>query len=217
MGKFNGKDFMGFSGKAGGLVCYYLKGQRVVRQVGYPTGPRSEAQIAQAEKMKVVNTFLKPLKNFINAGFSLEIQGTTKNQYNEAVAYTALALESAGSNFVLNYAKVVLSVGELHNPEDMQLSFVGQTVRITWTNVNPDGNRDLDRIMMAFYFPELGSAITFLTGPERKECMAMLALPAAYQNEQMIVYAAFQSDDKKMISQSVYLGDHLTPVQLADS
>ncbi len=48
MGKFDGKNFMGFSGKVGGLLAYNLKGQHIVRQVGYSVKPPSKLQIARS-------------------------------------------------------------------------------------------------------------------------------------------------------------------------
>lgn len=211
MGKFDGNGFMGFSGKAGGLVSYYLNGQRVVRQVGYPSKPPTVAQIAQRERIKVISKFLKPLKVFFNVGFRLAVKRTTKNEYNEAVSYASLALEGEYPNFSINYSKVILSKGDLKNPENLALSFLDKTAVITWTAHDPIWNRPGDRAMMAFYFPELENAIVFLSGPERKDCRIAVDLPASHLNKQMIVYIAFQSSDTKQISQSVYLGDHRTP------
>ncbi|MGY4386426.1 hypothetical protein ACVWYN_003481 [Pedobacter sp. UYP24] len=214
MGKFDGKNFMGFSGKVGGIVAYYLKGQNVIRQVGYPVKPPSKLQIAQRHKLTVINAFLSPLKGFFNTGLNLMVKDTPKNAYNQAVAYASLALEGQYPDISINYTKVILSQGYLKNPENLQLSFQHNTVEITWTKINNDVNRNLDRSMLAFYFPDLGRAFIALTGPERADGRVTQTLPPDFLNQRMIVYIAFQSDDKKEISQSVYLGDLFTTAGL---
>ena len=210
MGKLINGLFGGFHGRIGNLVGYTLKGKHIIRKIGISTKPLTPARKANCQKMKVVNEILSPSLPVIRAGFRLAVAGTDKNEYNQAVSYNKLnALQGEYPNISLDYAKVLVSMGDLPiavNPAISQ-NADGNEIEFSWeVPADLSYQYDNDRAMLMIYFPALKVSCYHLIGSKRAEGKDSIRIDAAHAGERMEAYISFVKDDGKQVSNSVYAG-----------
>lgn len=196
------------TGKVGDMVFYVLNGENVVRHAGKSVKPRSEAQLANQAKMALVNLFLKPISEFINTGFLLNVWPEKSNPYNRAVSYNKInGVVGVFPSFMIDYGKVLVSKGDLPVAAGASVDLFAEGLRFGWLFPSDmPYPRENDRVMLLAYFPVLGSAVYSLEGANRKAGTDLLVLPEELLAEPMEVYIAFVAADGKRVSNSVYLG-----------
>lgn len=210
MGKLEGGAFGHVSGKIGNLVSYTLNGRNIVRKIGRQTKPRTNAQLAVWQKLKLVNHFLNPIIGFINVGFSFAAEETGKHPHNEALSYNNKnAITGEYPNLSIDYSKAMVSMGLLPPAVNPVVNKMENGVEFTWeVDANMDWNLKNDRAMLLLYFPrpDEADAIYFLSGAKRSEGRDFIELPPAKINADMQCYIAFYPDDKQSVSNSVWAG-----------
>jgi len=77
----------GFIGKIGGSVVYKSKGQWIKRSIGIITKPPTIPQLACREKMRLVTSCLKPVKDLLPVGFKVPRNAIGITPYNLACRY----------------------------------------------------------------------------------------------------------------------------------
>ena len=97
MGKLEGGIFGNLRGKIGNHVYYAYRGKTVARTVGKITKPPTVKQLTCRQRLKVLSTFFKPMKAFINLGFAQAIKGTDMSAYNAAIQYGTIGLLRAST------------------------------------------------------------------------------------------------------------------------
>jgi len=206
MGSLNNGPFGHLTGRVGNLVGYTLNGKNVVRQVGQITKPPSEPKLANYQKMAVVNAFLKPILPVINLGFALEVQGTVRNQHNEAVSYNKKnALQGEYPNIEMDYSKVLISKGNLPPALAPATNILSDGIEFTWEVPPGMCYSDLDnRAMLLLYYPQNQTAIARLSAARRSELRDFIALTPADLAQQVHAYIAFVADDRMNVSDSRY-------------
>ncbi len=207
MGSLNDGPYGGLSGKVGNLVYYNLKGKNVVRKVGYSSKPPTPAKLANYQKMKVVNEFLRPILGFINVGFELAVAGTLKNPHNEALSYNKkFAMQGEYPNISMDYPKALVSMGDLEPAENAAVALHPDGIEFTWyMPADIEWNRKNDRAMLLLYFPDDNSCISVLIGATRAACRDFISLAPAYLTKPVQAYMAFASADRKSMSNSVWV------------
>lgn len=197
-----------YSGKIGNLVFYVRNGKQVVRTTGKMTKPPTEGQLKNRKELKVVIDFLKPIKEFINAGFALAAKGTTKIPHNLAVSHNKrYALQGIYPDVEMDYTKVLVTQGKIPDVSDCNVELTAEGLHFTWTCTNNlNWPRDSDQVMLLAYFPVLEKAIYQLAGVKRLVCAETLSIGTGMLNEYMEVYISFVSADRKAITNSIYLG-----------
>src|SRR5690349_16463419 len=114
MGRYKNGINGPISGKVGQVIGANWRGVEVLKGLSTPSSkPPSEKQLDQRFKFSMVNNWLKPLRDLIWIGF--QVFTGTRTPMNGAVS---LMLNEAitgnnRQNFAIDFAKVILSRGEL--------------------------------------------------------------------------------------------------------
>ncbi|WP_316812621.1 DUF6266 family protein [Pedobacter heparinus] len=196
------------TGKIGGLAFYVRNGKQIIRTIGKMTKPATPAQLQNREELAVAVAFLRPVKEFVNAGFRLRAANSTKSAYNLAVAYNKKnALTGIYPNVSVNYEKVRVTEGTIGGADEAAAELTANGLKITWLCPGSLGwPRPYDELMLLVYFPVLQKAIYILSGASRQQCAEVLDLQPDLITKYMEVYISFVTQDRKGISNSAYLG-----------
>lgn len=208
MGRLKNGLFGNVTGRIGNLVAYTLNGQNVVRQIGVINVPPSDKQKANYQKMSLVNAFLKPIQQFIKAGFGFAVAGTDKQPYNEAVSYNKKnAIIGEYPHQQIDYRKALISIGDLPAAVNPTIQLITEGVKFTWENQDsPALTIKDDRTMLLLYFPENDTGISILSGARRLECIDFIPLSPDQFTMQIECYIAFYADDRLSVSNSIWVG-----------
>ncbi|MEJ2883215.1 DUF6266 family protein [Pedobacter sp. GR22-6] len=196
-----------FQGRIGNRVYYRLNGKTVVRSVGRTEKAPSLKQLTCRQRLKVLNTFFKPIKAFLNVGFALQQKGTSKSAYSEAMGHN-LERATTGEypDVVLNYANVRVSRGKLLPPLDSSVAQEAAGLRFSWSQLEVDYQNRYDAAMVLIYFPENGAALCLLNAAQRQTGEVFVPLDAAQLLMEKQIYLAFAAEGRNGLSDSVYLG-----------
>jgi len=196
------------TGRLGNLVSYVLNGKPVTRTIGTVTKPPSIAQLAVRQRMSVLNKVLSDMLGFINVGFALAVIGTDRNPYNEATSENFNAATTGDyPDFTVDYSKLLVSKGSLTPALGAAANLLTDGVEFTWQlgeDINWESKND--RTMLLLYFPTKGEMIYVLTGAQRRDERDFIGLTPAYLSTPMQAYIAFASEDRKKISNSMWVG-----------
>lgn len=208
-------------GHLSNLVAYIRLGEPILRMAPkFPVKkkPRTDAQKAVNLRFKTVKSFIAKMRSFTNVGFELDVAGTTRIAENGAVsANLTHAVKGEYPHFEMDYPKVVLSKGPLAGPLNPQVTFGLDLLTFTWAfDENTSAGSGCDRVMMLAYLPANNEVHFELCGAKRRTGIDHLSVGVARVDHGGIrvdrvaeVYMAFISEDRKNISNSVYLGQVL--------
>ncbi|SMC88930.1 DUF6266 family protein [Pedobacter africanus] len=208
MAVYNKGIFGACKGKIGKLVFYELNGKQVVRTQGKHNRQATVLQLQNRAELNAVMQFLKPIREFVNAGFEKAARGSTKSAYNVAVSYNKRnAVTGTYPDVTIRYESAGLTEGTMNRADAPAVELTTAGLSFSWA-CPPDlpWPRPNDQVMLLAYFPELQSAEYILYGVARFECAAILSLPAALLTEHMEVYISFIAQDRKQVANSSYLG-----------
>lgn len=207
MGKLLHGPFGTITGKVGKTVCYNLKGQPVIRQIGVSKKKSSEKQLASRQRFRVINKLLRPINGFINLGFMFEIIGTTHNQHNVATSNNMLqAIKGSYPDFEVEYSKVIVSKGKLPAARAATAIVTEVNITIGWEyDNNQDFSLRSDRLMALFFYPKTNSAIYFLSGAERSAGTQIFDIPAYESEGRPEIYISFFAEDRLSVSDSIWV------------
>jgi hypothetical protein len=214
MGTLDNGPFGHLNGRVGNLVSYTLKGKNVVRVAGKSAKPPTLAKLANYQRMKVVNAFLKPILAFLNLGFAKAVEDTDRNPYNEAVSFNKkYALQGVYPNISMDYSKALVSKGDLPPAVSPAVNILSNGIEFTWEIQSNIAQQCLNnRVMLVVYFPEgvdatgIPKAAMELSGARRHECRDFMALSAKELAKPFQAYIAFIADDRLNVSDSVWVG-----------
>jgi len=178
----------------------YLKGPYKKR-----TSKPGEREAGNRNKFAKAHFWLRPLKNFVRAGFkddAARVQG-----YLAAKSYLLLhAFEGVQSHMHINPALMKVSMGHLPLPADITVEkMAAGELQFTWAASYVNGAHPKDQAMMLAYDIEHGRAFYNSFGQFRGTGMDTLRTDTAAGNTYHI-YLAFTAADRSRQSDSVYLG-----------
>ena len=197
------------AGKIGNMVCYLLNGKVVCRSIGKHTKKPTPAQLANRQAMRVTMELLKPMQRFIKHGFEHKANGTVCNAFNLATSVNkSKALQGVYPNISVDYAKVVLSTGELPVAADMQLSKTAGGLLLKWDpQTIQAGDQYDDLVMVALYYPGKKNATEYMNAGKRSLGECFIPVRKEFLEEPTEAYACVKSADGPGISDSLYLGN----------
>jgi hypothetical protein len=193
-------------GKLGNLVLYKVGGQgRVRTRAEHFHDRRSPAQLAQRQRMQVVNSFLKPFRDLIRITFAAEAGG--RSAVHAARAYhmrNALTGEYPG--IAVDKSKALLSMGPLPVPVSTTVNAQEEGLLIEWEN-NPEDSlqHPHDILAVMALFTEKGYADYHFTDTRRAHGRYVMK-PALTQGK-VDVWIAFRNRNETQMSNSMYLGN----------
>ena len=206
MGKFEVGVLGNFDGKIGTVVGAKWKGIEYMRHKGRKSKkPPTAAQLEQQAKFKCVIRFVNAMTNVLSVGYPDLLKKTALNQAFSDIY--AKALNGTYPSFSLDYSKVSISKGVLHNANAPVASAAGNgVIKFSW-NDNSDGNvaNADDKSVLAMYCPELDEVVYTLSGAQRGTGTASLNV-MNYTGMLVETWIAFISADGKLVSSSRYTG-----------
>jgi len=218
MAKLNYGIFGPVIGALSNIVGYIRKGQPLIRIKKNKTKKkkgRSDAQKAVNLRFKMAKTFISEVEEFINVGFQHEVADTQRIPENAATSHLIReAIIGKYPNLEIDYSAVLVSKGKLLPPVNPTVKLEGDRLKFTW-DVDPGlGYRlNRDQVMLLAYKPASKNADYLLSGARRNEGAEELEVMIRrkdhgplLKDEFIETYIAFISDDRKRISDSVYVG-----------
>lgn len=195
-------------GKLENTVYYILNGQQIARKIGRTTKPPTSGKLQHWAKVKLVNTFLSTIKDFLRTGFGPESLGTTKNAFNMAVGMNFRSLvKGTYPGLEIDYPQLIVSKGKLKPAQNPSVAVEDAGLRFSWdTDPRMSFAEASEQAMLLAYFPEHGKSVSKPFGAARQLGTDLLALPEALCTAYMEVYISFIAADRTQVSDSLYLG-----------
>jgi hypothetical protein len=205
-------------GKIANMVGYERMGVpsiKIKKKKTKKKAVRSDAQKAVNLRFKIAKGFASDVDEFISVGYQLDVAGTTRIPENAATSQLINeAMIGVYPEIKLDYSKVKLSKGQLPAPVNAAVKLENGILKFTW-DVDPDCDYKLnrDQVMLLAYKPANRNSNFLLSGARRNEGAEELKVSiratnqgSSHKDEFIEVYMAFISDDRKSISDSVYVG-----------
>ena len=197
----------GFSGKVGTVVGSNWKQTSYMRSLATKVkNPQTPKQMAHRQKFKLMFDYLKPMSPFLKLGF----QNYTKKQtaLNAALSYNMKnAVYGTSPNWWLNTYKVLVTRGNLMPVQHVYFHRNGQYIFMNWGDNSGVGNAKASDLAIAvMYNTTKGEIRTITAGPERSYKLSGFQIPADWQDCWIDIHFAFITEDRKEISNSVYVG-----------
>jgi hypothetical protein len=197
----------GFSGTVGPVIGSSWKGKPYMKtRPEKVANPRSEKQLDHRGKFTAAIQFLRPLKNFLRAGF-VEM-AMDKTAYNAAMSYIYHhAVRGVYPDFEIDYPRVLVSQGTLAGAWNPEVAASDGQVHFSWQN-NADNMQvmDSDKALLLVYSPALQKAVSIVGGNTRDSGSQSVPLPEVFIGDTLHCYLAFQDSDATAASTSQYLG-----------
>ena len=197
-----------FSGKVGPVIGGTWKGIGYMR--GIPAkvaNPKTDAQIAQRERVIVTMAFLQPMTSFIRvswAAFAVKMTAM-----NAAFSYIIKnALQGTYPNIAVDYPNALVAKGNLPPALNATAaSTVAATVAFTWLdNSTEAGASDTDKTLIVIYSPAKKQAVTAMGLQERLANSQAVTVPSSFSGDLVHCYIAFETLDGSEQSNSMYAG-----------
>ena len=197
----------GISGKVGPIVGATWKGVEYVRAAAAPsTKPRTEKQIAQQVKFKFLQNFLKPFQKFIVVGFRNDAIRRTECNVAFSLNYKS-AIIGSYPDFSIDYSKVIMSKGILPNLFEPKIKFLtAGTLELSWSVFAECIGSFEDQVTLLLYNPRLQKIDGFIGGVSRSAARCTFDINPRLIGESLEVYVSLTSNNRKLISNSLYMG-----------
>jgi len=207
MGTLNNGFLGGFRGKLGPAVGSSWKGIDVIRCRPPRKRRRStEGQLRQMAKLKLMTPFIRPLTGLLNLAYdSVTVRMSC---FNKALSYNLRnAIEGEYPAFKVNYARVVLGVGDLLNADMLKaISAEKGKLSFSWTDNSGEGSANsTDRIFAAVYCEALSEWVISDDGAGRDAGSYTLDV-ADFSGKAAQPYLGFLSADSRFVSTTQYAG-----------
>jgi hypothetical protein len=210
MGKIPNGLLGAFIGSTANVTGYELNGQNVVRvKARHVTkGNLSPLQLANCQKMSVLNEFFYFLSPLLKVGYSIAALGTTKNYHNLATSYNKKnAIKGEYPNLEMDFPKVQISEGKLLGAENPAVEWVEDGLKFSWSQPSEANYKNnADQVIMFAYFPEIKEARYTRYGAQRSAGFDVLKVGSKAMNTPAETYISFISDDRTAVATSSYLG-----------
>lgn len=205
----------GFSGKVGNIVGASWKGISYIRSLPASIrNPRSEKQVTQRSKFSLVGKLLKLVNPILRVGFK-SIAGNGKSTFSAAMAHNINnAVTGVYPDFEIDYANVMIAAGPLYPANNVTAACEEGSLSFAWDNKVLNNAADSDRVMVIACNVSREAVVYDMDIAARADGSASLALPSAWDGDEVETYVVFASEDGALVSDSVYTGR--VPVVLAE-
>ncbi len=205
MAKIN--DLLGDSeGTLEKLVIYRMKGNIYFRQKPEKYNDRkSPAQLAQRQRLQVVNSFLRPFREIIRLTFASEAKGRSALQ--AAQSYIMRNAMAGGyPNIHVDKNKALLSRGPLPLPLSVSAETNAEGVLIRWQNGKEAAGKAINDTLIVISLFEGDEVAGFQdTGVKRSAGQFLWKLPNPVKQGAMPdVWIAFRNAEMTKVSDSLY-------------
>lgn len=208
MGKAKNGILGAVSGKVGNLIFYIAHGEPRVRTRGKRDAALTPAERINTGKMTVLMNFFKGINPFLKLGFGTGLEHSNLNYHNAATSYNKKnAVRWLNGKAEIEFSHIRVSSGTGLEPENAIAQSIDGRLHFDWTwseNISYEAGKD--QVMMLAYFPTENFSVYELAGAKRKTGQDFLVIPESFSTKRMEVYISFISQDRKTVSNSIYLG-----------
>lgn len=195
----------GFSGKAGAVIGYEVRGKSFIRGLPRITNKTpSIKQLASRAKFKLLQNWRSQLTDF----FAISFRNHTRERsaQNAAHHFNSKIIKGEYPNFEIDYPSIVISAGTLPGLSELEMRVTNKQLNISW-KANAIGEAkygDLIALLVcyeqhSYYQGELSLA-------NRQVCKCDLELIYPPECTLAHVYITVISNDREKAANSVYLG-----------
>ncbi|MBD1431780.1 hypothetical protein H8B06_03000 [Sphingobacterium sp. DN00404] len=198
-----------YSGKVGNVIGSNWRNVDYVRSLPKPSKkPATADQLAQRARFARAVSFLSPITDLVNLGYSDKQQGKCTG-YNKALQHLINhGIMGEYPNYTLNYEAVVIARGSLANligvawtetsPKNLEVSWVPEVNRF---NAFTD-----DSVILLVYNIEK-SFFNVLESATREDGALTFTVPDVYEGDRMVGWVFTGHRDGVKTSGSFYLGE----------
>lgn len=167
---------------------------------------KSPAQHANEVKFRFGNQWLVPFHPYIITGFQNLPLDKPAISIAFAINYNQ-AIIGDYPDFEIDYANVVLSMGDLSGLEEPTIAFTASnTLELHWLDAKRRFTSFDDQIMLVLYSRELAMTDGFIGGVKRMSKKCSFQFAEELIGKALDVYVSVISVNRKKIANSVYLG-----------
>ena len=191
-------------GKLGNLVVYKMNGMGIVRtKPKHFRDQKSPAQLAQRQRLQVVNEFMRPFLKLIRITFVPETAGRTARA--EAQSYIMRnALAGEYPNIYVENSLALLSRGPLPVPVSATVTAQAEGLLIEWENDAEAARRHPhDTLVVMAFSAESGSADYGFTEVRRSD--GRYTWKPALPEGNVDVWIAFRNQEQTEVSDSIWV------------
>lgn len=208
MGRLKNGPFSGFTGRTGSLVGSRKNGKWIMAAVrATAPGTPSELQRNQQMKFGLMTGWLSRINSFLKVGYR-KYDGEM-SPFNAAVRYNLeKAVTGVAPVYTIDYPKVLLSNGALSPAYNLVMATtLDAQLDFSWEdNIGEFTGEDTDLAAFIVYNPTQ-EVFVMVVGPATRASGSFdMELPASFSTQNVHVYMAFVSANKKLVSTSQYLG-----------
>ena len=196
----------GFSGTVGPVVGGTWKGIPYMRSKSSKrSGKFSLQQLEQQIRFSITVHFLQTLTPLVEIGFKNFANGMTA--FNSAFSYNVKnAIKGISPDFEVDYAKVLLTRGDLPNATAPAATTTGNKVFFTWTDNSGVGEAlATDKSILVVYCKALDAGVYTYTGPQRSAASGQLDV-SGFANQTVETWIGFISENSSEVSNTIYTG-----------
>ena len=208
MGRLKNGPFSGFTGRTGSLVGSRKNGKWIMAAVrATAPGTPSELQRNQQMKIGLMTGWLSRINGFLKVGYR-KYDGEM-SPFNAAVRYNLeKAVTGVAPVYTIDYPKVLLSNGALSPAYNLVMATtLDAQLDFSWEdNIGEFTGEDTDQAAFIVYNPTQEVFVMVIGPATRASGSFDMELPASFSTQNVHVYMAFVSANKKLVSTSQYLG-----------
>lgn len=188
-----------FSGKVGTVVGYTRNGVGIMRSLPRKSSKApTQKQLDNQQKMRVAQAWLKYLITYVRVGFKNYSQ--KQHAFGSALSY--LKLNAIKEDFTVDPAKMLISWGELKQPESAAVSNPEPGIlEFTWVPVR----HDKDHAIVVAHHPGSDKHFGDVSGAKRSTGKHIQEYKGL-KGVEVEVYLGFVSEEREKCCNSVYLG-----------
>ena len=207
MGRLQKGILGSFQGKVGTVVGSSWKGIDYMKSASKKTTkPPTDRQVAQRAKFAFMGNFITPVSVLLKLAFK---ESTAKmTEINSAFRYNIKnAVTGIYPAFAMDYTKVLLTKGQLHNAINPTATAIGGgVVDVKWTdNSGIAMSNATDKCIIVVYCPELHSFVYTTGGANRSAGEDKLNV-GNFTGKTVQTWVGFISADKREAATSIFTG-----------
>lgn len=194
-----------FTGKIGKLVGSSRNGVFYVKTISKRTAPFSEAELANHNRFRVAEAWVKPLLSFVKVGFNNDTPNRGRSAAKSYIMKNAI--ESEGLEVTVFPERMKVSMGNLSLSENISVAVDEDlNLHFSWNKDYVTNGSMRDQIMMLAYDVDAKRAYSVTAGNFRYLGTDVLPIDSKSYERTLHIYAAFNAENRKDQSESVYLG-----------
>ncbi len=193
----------GLSGKVGNVVIYQMYGKSYMRSMpGKYNDKKSEAQLAQRQKMQLINAFLGPFKDVLRITFKNEAVG--RSPYMAAKSFNMLnAIAGEYPEQYIDYSKALVSMGSVSLPPEANIERTNDGLLFSWKNNGE--SKSSDTLFVVANIRGQNATYYKQTEAQRRDESYLWKLDCAV-SEKYDIWLVFRDYKERDFSNSMWLG-----------